>query len=261
MIRILSLFSILLLFGCKKQTTYTETSNVQLATPLINGSSLFATKNNKIEAPYLDAGLGLEVHSIEGKKRTVFNSKENIALDEIGTYRLRTVNPPFLPSEWVELKVLPEGKAIESIDWITDPKPNYFKGGSAVLIDGKSADFSFHSKGWTGANNPFGLKVQFDTTTRVDSLTLGVLFNPSAWIYPISELQIKIQKDRSEVILKDFDFKVEGNLNEQKHAFVSFAIGEEANEIQMDFIPKNLPEEHPGAGTPTWLFLDELIIY
>ena len=43
--------------------------------------------------------------------------------------------------------------------------------------------------------------------------------------------------------------------------FVSFAIGDEANEIQMDFIPKNLPEEHPGAGTPTWLFLDELIIY
>jgi hypothetical protein len=96
MIRILSLFSILLLFGCKKQTTYTEASNVQLATPLINSSSLFAIENNKIEAPYLDAGLVLEVQSIEGEKRTVVNSKENIALDEIGTYRLRTVNLPFL---------------------------------------------------------------------------------------------------------------------------------------------------------------------
>ena len=75
MIRILGLFLILLLFGCKKQTTYTAASSVQLATPLINSSSLFATKNNKIEAPYLDAELGLEVHSIEGEKRTVFNSK------------------------------------------------------------------------------------------------------------------------------------------------------------------------------------------
>lgn len=261
MIRILGLFSMLLLFGCKKQKTYTEASSVQLATPLINSTSLFATKNNQIEAPYLDVELGLEVNYVEGKKRTVFNSKENIVLDQIGNYRIRTVNPPFLPSEWVELKVLPEGKTIESIDWMTDPKPNYFKGGSAVLIDGKSADFSFHSKGWTGANSPFRLKVQFDNTTRVDSLTLGVLFNPSAWIYPISEFQIKIQKERSEVILKNFDIKVEGNLNEQKHVFLSFALGEEANEMQLDFIPKNLPEEHPGAGTPAWLFLDELIIY
>ena len=43
--------------------------------------------------------------------------------------------------------------------------------------------------------------------------------------------------------------------------FFLLTVGEEANEMQLDFIPKNLPEEHPGAGTPAWLFLDELILY
>jgi len=105
------------------------------------------------------------------------------------------------------------------------------------------------------------LRIYLDNLTYIDSLTLGVLSNPSAWIYPTSELQIKIQNENSKVIVKEFEIQVDGNFNAQKHAFISFDIGEEVNELQLDFIPKNLPEEHPGAGTPAWFFLDELILY
>jgi len=79
--------------------------------------------------------------------------------------------------------------------------------------------------------------------------------------YLDSAIKQGVEASKNKSKLKDFDFKVEGNLNEQKHIFLSFAVGEEANEMQLDFIPKNLPEEHTGAGTPAWLFLDELIIY
>jgi len=260
MIRILGLILLLVLSHCTRKTKYIEASNVQLTTPLINSTSLFASKSNKIETAYMNSSTSLEVIYLDRAENKTYNSKESVVLDQIGTYKLRAINPPFLPSEWIEIKVLPQGKPIKSIDWISDVSPNYFKGGSAVLNDGKSADISFHSNGWTGSNSPFRLKVKLDAPIAVDSLTLGVLYNPSAWICPRSEVQITI-KDKLTVVQKEFDIAVEGNLNEQKHAFVSFDLGEKASEIQLDFIPKNLPEEHPGAGTPAWLFLDELIIY
>ena len=259
--RILSLFITLLFFGCQQDSKYIRSNTVQLATPLIKSASLFASEFNQIEAPFLNASQNLEVNYLEGNEKEIYTSKENIVLNQIGTYQIRTIAPPFLPSEWVALEVLPKGKTISSISWETNPKPKYFKGGSSVLIDGKSAEISFHSKGWTGSNTPFQLRIYLDNVTYIDSLTLGVLSNPSAWIYPTSELQIKIQNENSKVIVKEFVIQVDGNLNAQKHAFISFDIGEEVNELQLDFIPKNLPEEHPGAGTPAWFFLDELILY
>jgi hypothetical protein len=50
-------------------------------------------------------------------------------------------------------------------------------------------------------------------------------------------------------------------MNEQRHKYVTLNLNETAERIQMEFLPNDLPEQHPGEGTPSWIFLDELIIY
>lgn len=247
--------------GCKQKSKYIEAGAVQLSTPLVNSSSIFAMENNYLEVPYLNPAHRLEVVHVESKEKKVFGSQEKISLSQTGTYEIRSIVPFFKASEPIELKVLPLGKKIASVSWDSKSEPKYFKSGDRILNDGKNAAISFHSKGWIGSNELFRLTLKMEDEIQIDSLLIGTLFNPSAWIYPSASIKLLVQKANGVSTEKEFEIKVAGEMNEQRHKYVTLNLNETAERIQMEFLPNELPEQHPGAGTPSWIFLDELIIY
>lgn len=110
--RILSLFITLLFFGCQQDSKYIRSNTVQLSTPLIKSASLFASEFNQIEAPFLNASQNLEVNYLEGNEKEIYTSKENIVLDQIGTYQIRTIAPPFYPVNGLLLKYSPKERPL-----------------------------------------------------------------------------------------------------------------------------------------------------
>ena len=247
--------------ACKQKSKYIHAGAVQLSTPSVNSSSIFATEKNYLEAPYLNPSHQLEIIHKESKTKKIYESQEKISLSQTGTYQIRSVASSFKASEPIELKVLPPGKKLASVIWDSNPKPKYFKGGDKVLNDGKNAEISFHSNGWAGSNEFFRLALKMDGEMKIDSLLIGTLFNPSAWIYPTASIKLIIEKANGDLLEKKFEIKVAGDMNEQWHEYVTLNLNESAERIQMEILPNELPEQHPGAGTPSWIFLDELIIY
>jgi hypothetical protein len=247
--------------ACKEESKYTQADIVQLSTPLVNSTSIFATEKNYLEAPYLSSSHQLEITHKESKKKKVFGSQEKITLSQTGTYQIRSIATSYKSSEPIELKVLPQGKKIASVSWDSKSEPKYFKSGDRILNDGKNAEISFHSEGWTGSNEPFRLTLKMEDEIQIDSLLIGTLFNPSVWIYPSASIKLLVQKVNGVSTEKEFEIKVAGEMNEQRHKYVTLNLNETAERIQMEFLPNELPEQHPGAGTPSWIFLDELIIY
>lgn len=247
--------------GCKQESKYVQSDAVQLSTPLVKSSSIFVSENNYLNAPYLSPSQQLEILHREAKEKNVFGSQEEISLTKMGTYRIRSIAPSFKASEPVELQVLPPGKKIASIKWESKPEPKYFKSGEAVLNDERNAELAFQSKGWVGSNEPFRLSVEMEREVNIDSLLMGTLFHPSAWIYPLASIKLSIQSASGVATEKEFEIQVAGEMNEQRQEYITLNLNERAERIQMEILPNKLPEQHPGAGTPSWIFLDELIIY
>jgi hypothetical protein len=254
--RALLLCSVLLVLGCQNAQHYLQSKDVALATPLVESSSIFASPENKLKAPYLDRKTTLKVTHLETGKEL-----QQMILSTPGTYEVKAVQAPFLSSSPVPVEVLPYGKPIAALSWITSKKPSYFKGGSSVLTDGKHAAIEFQDKGWTGADTPFKLALELDQETQVDSIVLGVLLNASAWIYPLARVTITTEAANGERQPYDTTIDLPYRANAVEHRFISLPLGVQTQRFELEFTPKALPKAHPGAGQSAWLFLDELIIY
>jgi hypothetical protein len=58
--------------ACKEESKYIQAYIVQLSTPLVNSTSIFATEKNYLEAPYLGPSHQLEITHKESKKKKSF---------------------------------------------------------------------------------------------------------------------------------------------------------------------------------------------
>ena len=254
-------FGVLLFVGCAQETSYLKPDAVQLSTPVLETSTIYSNGVNKLTAPNLDPEATLEVvHQSTGGRLTMA-SGASLDLELSGKYQIRSLRPPLQPSATIELQLLPEGQLISSLTWETQPEPEYFKGGSAVLTDGKSAGPSFQSAGWTGANRPFVVSVEMAYAKAIDSMVLGVLADAGAWIFPKAKMQLTATSDNGAPIQKEFMLELPWQTQGPSHHFISVPLGIQAQTFTLQFEPALLPEQHQGAGQPAWLFLDELIIY
>ncbi len=251
---------IFVLGACSTDSPYLTARKVQLATPDVKTTSIYSTGVNKLTVSHLAPGASLAITHLDTGKEFSVQPDEAFLLQDTGLYAIRAVQPPFLPSETLYKRLLPKGKDIAQLTWMGQAPTKYFKGGSRVLTDGKNAGLSFQDSGWTGADTPFSIAITFAEKTQIDSLVLGVLLDTGAWIFPTAEVVITAMDDPKQKTIKQ-QLNTAWPSEGPQHQFVTLPVSLEAKSIELKFSPQNLPEPHPGAGQPAWLFMDELIIY
>ncbi|MGC6423347.1 MAG: hypothetical protein ACON47_04545 [Flavobacteriaceae bacterium] len=247
--------------SCDQERSYLTADAIQLSTPVIKNRSIFIEHNTRLVSSFKNASIELELQHRETGATTKYKTNDPIGLSQKGSYALRAIAAPFLPSEPVVFEILDRGKSVDSIQWNTSPKPTYFKGGSAVLIDGKSAENSFHAAGWVGSKDPFDLSLVFHQSIQVDSIKMSVLRQPSNWILTNAQLKISWKNKAKKEIKKEFMLDPKAKNTNNSRFFITVPIDDKTDAIALEFIPQKLPQEHPGAGTPAWVFMDEIIVY
>ncbi len=142
-------------------------------------------------------------------------------------------------------------------------KPSRYTGGTTyALTDGKIGD-ERKMDTWVGINGgDLDLTLDLGEITEVHEFGIGFLHAPGSWVMYPKNLKISLSVDGEkfeEMPVYTFDKGKEGGpaagnsvlkLNGQKARYIK---------VQAENYGK-LPEGHAGAGSPAWLFVDEMVV-
>lgn len=139
----------------------------------------------------------------------------------------------------------------------------YAAGGDLALINKIRGTDNFKTGAWQGFNNEdFEVVISFEKKKRIHQIAIGFIQEYSSWIFFPSELEFYTSKDKK-------DWKLVGNITneiDQKDAPLThdFAVNFRPQKVKYVKIkaknPGPCPPWHIAAGSPSWIFADEIII-
>jgi hexosaminidase len=156
-------------------------------------------------------------------------------------------------------------KALNSKLTLTYPyDERYRAGGENALIDGVKGTDDFHDGNWQGFEGvDFEAVIDLGDLTEISEVNTRFFLNSSSWVFLPTKVEISLSTDNanynltkvipndisqknSEIVLKDFS----ANFGKQVVRFIK---------VKAESI-KKCPDWHPGAGSPVWMFIDEIVV-
>lgn len=146
------------------------------------------------------------------------------------------------------------------IDLENEPHPNYAHGGSATLVDGILGNPKLLGKSWLGFDGKDLVAiVDLGEIQEISTIEFNAMENKGSWIHLPKSAEINFSTDGSKFhlvkeIKSDEIQKSKGKISTQfkkeKVRFIKFIITNAGI----------IPDGNPGAGSPAWLFVDELSV-
>ena len=249
-----------------KRWNYASDFNFQLADPVISSSSIFFEKENKIELSFAYDGAKL-YYTLDGSEPTQNSAiyTQPVSVYKSGTFKAKAFFSTFHPSNTVSVNYLKITKKypLNNITLIEPPNKNYPGTGATGLIDLKKGSNDFRENKWMGfRENNLETIIEFTEEVSLKKVTASILSNPDAWIFPPSGMEVLISEDGRdfhEIAKKEF-ILIHENIQTGPQ-FISVDFKKEQSRF-LKIIVKNLaeiPEWHPGKGTPAWIFIDEIL--
>lgn len=158
---------------------------------------------------------------------------------------------------------------VRIIDWLKDakiisaPTRHYDRPGPYNLIDNNRGTMDHDDGSWLAwQDKDMHVILDLGQTRQLASLTLGVLEKPGSWIFAPEQVTFEISDDG---LSWDQLGVINVELPPKDRAANSRSIGMEVSAsgryIRVLAKPlSTLPDWHPGAGSPGWLYVDEIIV-
>ena len=132
-----------------------------------------------------------------------------------------------------------------------------------VLVDGKRGYLDYGSGQWIGQEtNNLEFIVDLKESQSISEVAVGFLHDPDNWIFKPTGMVVSSSADGksfSEVVALDVP-----NTNFERKTYkglLSTKAGSKGRYIKIKINNiKICPDDHKGAGSPAWLFIDEIII-
>ncbi len=149
-----------------------------------------------------------------------------------------------------------------SISSSSKPSERYpGRGGIKALTDGLRGNKFFNGQDWCAWDgDPVVIDIRFDTMTEIDSITMGILSSPQAWIYLPESVLVKATTDL-ETYQYIGTFDLSGTPAGRTDASLRLA-NTKVMALRLSILPlQKIPSGMPGAGHAAWAFIDEISIY
>ena len=178
------------------------------------------------------------------KAKAIRNGRESNLAEETLEYNLATMRPITLKSE---------------------PDPGYTYKGANLLVDGLAGDDNYRSGryiGFYGQNLDAVIDLQEET--EISSVSVGTYLVPGDYIFGLTGLEVYTSEDGKafkKIASKSIPTLEKGSKNNVlKRDEIAF---DKTKTRYVRIVGKNtpaLPKWHPGAGSKTFLFFDEIAI-
>jgi hexosaminidase len=142
-------------------------------------------------------------------------------------------------------------------------RSSYSGGGDAALLDGIVGSSNYKDGKWQGYQGvPIDVEMDFYEKIKIDNITVHFLQNFYDWILAPEDVEIYTSQDgKSYQLLRKEHFDIE-----QISGTKIGSLGVKDLKCETQYLrivvpnPGVLPAEHPGAGSDSFIFVDEIII-
>lgn len=170
------------------------------------------------------------------------------------TLRTKTVSQPFL---------FHKGTA-QQVTLCEKPNSTYTFNGASVLADGIRGTISFGTGRWLGfLENPLDVIYQFKNEVSLSSVTIGYLIESSNWIFPPCFIEVFGSDDGITFtsLYRHAMNEMEKGVNEGPQEWVcSFPPTAVKYLKVVARTTDRIPQWHGGAGSRSFLFVDEIVL-
>ena len=252
-----------LLLGC---TAARAQDSFQLAPPVLRYPSVFFSKSLPVTMEFAMAGTHIH-YTRNGQEPTEHDplySRPIVLKNKLSTLKARVFGNDFWPSEVVEAQFYRQGLPIIKINQ-SAPQERYSGSGPNTLIDGLGGLSASDSKTWMGFQDTVLLSLTLAKPARVKQVLLEVLQNQGAWIFMPQQVAVyAAEKGSNKLVLIGTKLLNTGKDDQNGCRTILIDLDRKVKTRQVIVkvypLPK-LPEGHPGADKPAWLFLDEINVY
>jgi len=186
-----------------------------------------------------------------------------LVLTENTTIKAFSYSEGKIPSKVIEgfFSLMPEGRKVQ---YNTSYDSQYAAGGDIALIDLIRGTDNFQTGSWQGFHGvDVDILVDLGQDMIVNVIKAGFLQDQNSWIFMPEWVEISISADGEtfDVIGKENNKVAARHDGGITHDFSVMAEGRTVRYIKI--LGKNravCPDWHPGAGNPSWLFVDEIVI-
>ncbi len=186
------------------------------------------------------------------EKPIIINANQTIkaAYFENGKAKSATIEQPFTISK-------SSGKKIELLH---QPHENYGSGGGFTLVDGMKGNTSKFGRDWLGFwGKDLNATIDLGVTVSVSKVEISTLSAPASWIYYPKNITLWVSNDG-----KNFEQVSVISTEEIEKANGKLTIIFETKSIKwIKVIAQNngiISDGNPGAGSNSWLFVDEITV-
>lgn len=246
---------------------FAQSGTFQLADPILQYDSVMFQESATVTIAFDLENVSI-FYTLNGNDPTMGSTiyQHPIVISESAKIKARAFHPDCRASAVVSQEFLRVGKAlsISDIQLKHQPSKQYSGKGKKSLFDLQKGSENFQDGQWLGFDgNNLEVEVQLNQPKTISTLIVSSLDNKSAWIFPIKKLEIYHSNDGENyesVASKAYE-------NDSN----TLSVGQQF--LQLEFAPietqfikiivhnhGKIPSWHPGAGSPAWLFVDELIL-
>jgi len=232
--------------------------------PFIIADSRTFAKEMEISMGCLDSEAVI-LYSLQGDKpvkgTTVF--EDPFTIDRNTNVTLLSHSEGKIPSKFIEgfFSLMPAGR---KVSYNTEYNSQYTAGGDIALIDLIRGTDNFQTGSWQGFHGvDVDILVDLGQTQRVNIIKAGFLQDQNSWIFMPEWVEFSVSADGNnyKVLGKQrckIDPKADGGLTQD---FSVMSSGMNVRYIRVQAKNRGTcPDWHPGAGNPSWLFIDEIVV-
>lgn len=191
-----------------------------------------------------------------------------LLLNKNTTVKTKVFKKGWMSSDVVQKTFYKSSLSADGIHLLTQPDPKYIGSGGNTIIDHELGELNFGNGKWLGySKTNMEFVMQFKNATIMNEVIFNSLINTGSYIFPIQSIQVEASMDgKNYKPLQSADFTSmtkaytkETNINQVQSFKVK--INKSAAYPFYKFTLRNLkqlPNWHPGKGTPAWIFVDEV---
>ena len=246
--------------------TLTWGQRYQLNSPRILADSIFFRQKAKVQLEFdLDSAIISYTTDgkIPGKNAPVY--KAPFTVDSSAVVRAKSEHHNFLTSPMTEKQLVKVSAMPDSFGLLPSPDTAYGGNGAATLFDLQKGSRDLHDGRWLGfRTDSVVVTLQFGQATASRVLLLSTLFDPGAWIFPPRSVEVYGQSgDRPWMPMGRWMAKPDTPWKERPAKYDDYLRvvlrPVKVDRLRIRIIPYGpLPDGHPDAGAPAWLFIDEI---
>ena len=247
-----------------------EDSIIKLNKPTIQQDSTIITDNVTVPIKHFLNGVTIK-YTIDDSEPDSLNSPTYTT--PLKLYKNTTVKTKVFKKGWISSDVVQQtfyksSLNADSIILLTQPDVKYIGKGGNTIIDHELGEMNFGNGKWLGYNKTnMEFVMQFKTATVMNEVIFNSLINTGSYIFPIQSITVEASLDgKNYKPLQSQDYTAitkaytkETNINQLQSFKVKVDKGAAYPFYKFTLRNlKQLPNWHPGKGTPAWLFVDEV---